>query len=293
VNDNQIIDTSAMTITAGTFNMNSKNETIASLTGAGAITNMGTLTLAGTASTTYSGNAGGTGSLVKASTSTGTTTLSGSNSYSGGTTLNGGTLLVNNTSGSGTGTGAVTVVGGTLGGTGSISGPVTIQNGATFSPGASIETIGTGALFFQAGSTLAYELQTNAPLVSGADMIDSTGGLDIAAGVTLALYDLGAGFQPAGTKYTIIAYDGAWNGGTFTGYGDDTPFFALGKQWKVNYNDTTPGANFVSESLDNAAFVTLTVVPEASSVIAMGLTGFCAAAAVYMRKRFGLKLFEI
>jgi hypothetical protein len=79
--------------------------------------------------------------------------------------------------------------------------------------------------------------------------------------------------------------DGAWNGGTFFGVGDDTPFFALGKQWKVNYNDTTPGANFASEALDNAAFVTLTVVPEASLVIPMGLTRFCAVAPVYLRKR--------
>ncbi len=49
-------------------------------------------------------------------------TLTGANMYSGGTTVSGGTLRVNNASGSGTGTGAVNVTGGTLGGTGTISG---------------------------------------------------------------------------------------------------------------------------------------------------------------------------
>ncbi len=39
----------------------------------------------------------------------GTLTLTGTNIYTRGTTVNGGTLLVNNTSGSGTGTGSVTV----------------------------------------------------------------------------------------------------------------------------------------------------------------------------------------
>ena len=39
----------------------------------------------------------------------GTLTLTGTNIYTGGTTVNGGTLLVNNTAGSGTGSGAVTV----------------------------------------------------------------------------------------------------------------------------------------------------------------------------------------
>ena len=51
--------------------------------------------------------------------------------------MNGGTLLVNNTSGSGTGTGAVGVTGSgtTLGGTGIISGSVTVAAGANIAPG--------------------------------------------------------------------------------------------------------------------------------------------------------------
>ena len=67
---------------------------------------------------------------------TGNWTLTGANTYSGGTVVDAGTLTVNNVSGSGTGSGAVTVnTGATLAGTGSISGATTINSGATNAPG--------------------------------------------------------------------------------------------------------------------------------------------------------------
>ena len=73
------------------------------------------------------GNAGIGVSIVNS----GTVILTGSNSYSGGTAVNAGTLLVNNTSSSGTGSGAVTVAANaTLGGTGAIGGNVTFAGGA-------------------------------------------------------------------------------------------------------------------------------------------------------------------
>jgi len=71
----------------------------------------------------------------------GSTTLSGANTYSGKTTVRCGALLVANTAGSGTGSGAVAVKArGTLGGTGAISGHVTVDAGGRLSPG-----IGGGA----------------------------------------------------------------------------------------------------------------------------------------------------
>jgi len=84
--------------------------------------------------------------LTKAGT--GTLILSGANTLSGPTNVSAGTLLLKNTSGSGTGTGAVTVASGaTVGGSGSVTGSVNIQVGGHLAPGNnSIGTLSTGAL---------------------------------------------------------------------------------------------------------------------------------------------------
>ena len=67
-----------------------------------------------------------------------TVTLTTANTYKGGTAVTSGTLLVDNTSGSGTGTGAVTInSGGTLGGSGTISGATTLNGGGDLFPSAS------------------------------------------------------------------------------------------------------------------------------------------------------------
>ena len=72
----------------------------------------------------------------------GAMSLSGANTFAGGVNVNAGTLLVNNTTGSGTGTGAVNVSSGaTLGGTGTIGGATTIAGGATLATGASVGTL--------------------------------------------------------------------------------------------------------------------------------------------------------
>ena len=64
----------------------------------------------------------------------GTLVLTGENTYDGGTTITEGRLLVNNSSGSGTGSGPVTVNAGTLGGTGAIAGAVTVNSAPTSLP---------------------------------------------------------------------------------------------------------------------------------------------------------------
>jgi fibronectin-binding autotransporter adhesin len=80
-------------------------------------------------------------------TNSSTWTLSGANTYTGKTTVGGGTLLVNNSSGSGTGAGNLAVnSGGTLGGTGTISGTVTVSSGGTLRAGTGVGNLGTLAL---------------------------------------------------------------------------------------------------------------------------------------------------
>lgn len=101
-------------------------------------TSIGTLVLNNsTGSTSYAGeiktsfkvNAGNLMSVTK--NGAGTQILTGNNNtYNGATLVNNGALLINNTSGSGTGTSTITVNnGGTFGGTGAATGAVTVNNG--------------------------------------------------------------------------------------------------------------------------------------------------------------------
>ena len=112
----------------GTLNLNNNNQS-AALAGSGGVTlGSATLTINNTASDTFSGVISGSGSVIKSGA--GTEILSGANIYTGGTTVSVGKLLVNNTTGSGTGTNTVSVTGGILGGTGTIGGATTISAGA-------------------------------------------------------------------------------------------------------------------------------------------------------------------
>ena len=194
-------------------------------------------------------------------------TLTAASTYSGGTTLSAGTLLANNSTDSATGTGAVTVNGGTLGGTGSISGAVTINTTGVLSPGASIESLATGALTLNTGSTFAYELNTAA---TTGDLLDVNGNLDLNGTVTLDLAHIGTVNALAlGTKFTLISYFGSWTSGDiFNGYADDSDFTMFGNEWRIDYNDTSAG------SVNGGAFtnaVTLTVVPEPGAALLGGL----------------------
>ena len=111
------------------------------------------------------GNAGNNLSLVKTGSGTFTLSKTNGNTYANGTTINGGTLLVNNITGSGTGTGDVAVnSGGTLGGTGSIAGNVAVNTGGALAPGASIGTLTlSGTLTLDALSTNTFEVDGSAP----------------------------------------------------------------------------------------------------------------------------------
>lgn len=155
----------------GTLNLNNNNQS-AALAGSGSVSlGSATLTINNTASDTFSGTISGTGSIIKSGA--GTEILSGANTYTGGTTVSVGKLLVNNTSGSGTGTNTVSVTGGILGGTGIIGGATTISSGAIHTAGDAVtlanvsgagtigkETFSTGITYNQ-GSIFEWNLTGN------------------------------------------------------------------------------------------------------------------------------------
>ncbi|HSI11004.1 MAG TPA: autotransporter-associated beta strand repeat-containing protein, partial [Chthoniobacter sp.] len=138
---------------------------IADLNGGGGVIKLGTATLTTGSDgrfTIFSGQIQNGGKLVKVGS--GGLKLTGANTYTGGTAVNGGILLASNTTGSGTGTGAVTVNStGTLGGSGTIAGAVTLNSGGIIAPGAGTPgvagtTLHATSMMWNAGGTLSLQL---------------------------------------------------------------------------------------------------------------------------------------
>jgi len=216
------------------------------------------------------GGAGG-GSLTK--NGAGTLTLSGANTYTGGTTLNAGILLVNNTTGSGTGSGAVHVNAGTLGGTGTIAGPVTIGtgsgHGASLSPGPSLSA---GTLTIQSTLTLnadaTYQFELNRHTRTADEVIAD--GVTI-NGAQFSLTDLHGGALTPGTVFTLIDNTAAsLIAGVFSNLPDDSMFRARGNIFEVSYeggngNDLTLTATRPNRSVPDGGvtwvLLALSVMP--------------------------------
>jgi autotransporter-associated beta strand protein len=158
----------------------------------------GTLSLnCGAGAVTYSGKFTGSGWGLRLDGS-GTLTLSGANDYTGTTTVTQGTLAVNNTSGSGTGSGAVTVrPTATLAGAGNISGSVSIEAGGFVAPGnAGIGTLTVGS----AALAGIYQCQLGA---STADQVAISGALSVNPGAAITITTLAI---PVAASYIIASY---------------------------------------------------------------------------------------
>ena len=134
--------------------------------------------------------------------------LTNANTYSGGTEVSGGTLLVNNPTGSGTGSGGVLVdSGATLGGSGIVGGAVTGAAGAALLPGDSA-VVGTLTLqntLTLNGNTLFFDLPS-----SGANDVIALSGAGAAGVLTLTgtntvKLNLLNGTLPAGV-YTLMTF---------------------------------------------------------------------------------------
>jgi autotransporter-associated beta strand protein len=198
-------------------------------------------------STTFSGMiqdggvAGGTGgSLTKIGS--GKLVLSHRNTYTGGTIIERGKLMVNNTSDSGTGTGAVQVADGKLGGKGIIAGPVTVGagngSGAVLAPGYLHGTNRPGTLTIQSLLTFngdgIYQMELNSSRAM-ADEIAALG-VVINAGAQFSFADIGNSTLPIGTVFTIINNTSATPiAGAFSNLPDGSTFTSNGNAYQVSY----------------------------------------------------------
>ena len=179
------LGTGALVVSGGTLNLGAFGQTVSSLSlSGGTITGSGTL-VSSSSYQVQSGainvTLGGAGSLTK--TTSGTVTLGAANLYSGGTFINGGILVVNNTSGSGTGGGNVSInSGGTLAGSGSIGGTVTNRFGGTISAGWNIGQLNSGPQIWLGGSTDLWEIRDAASTAGiGWDLLNISGTLNVLA----------------------------------------------------------------------------------------------------------------
>jgi len=191
-------------------------------------------------STTFSGLiSGGRGGLSKIGT--GRLILSNANTYTGSTVVSEGKLAVTNRTGSATGTGSVTVNGGTLGGRGVIAGAVTIGTGS-----------GTGAALAPAlGGHKQNTLTMNGSVTLLADATytatfrfnDANQRADrlIADGVAIngAMFELQGptqGALPVGTIFTVIDNTAATAiAGTFSNLPDGGTITVGNDTFQANY----------------------------------------------------------
>src|SRR5262249_6572756 len=121
----------------------------------------------------------GSGGLTKLSSSE--LALETANDYTGNTLVAGGVLKANNSIGSATGPGSVTVSAGAyLQGNGSVAGPVNLSG--TIAAGNSIGTLSTGPLTLNGGASAIVEIgDATGAAGTGFDQINVNGGIDVQA----------------------------------------------------------------------------------------------------------------
>lgn len=220
--------------------------------------------------TTFANGFSSSGSITK--TGEGTMALNNASTYTGGTTINAGTLRVNNTTGSGVGTGDLVINGGTLSGSGLVGQASDASNvtfgdsGGTIAPGTSpgILTVNGGVDFTTAG-TATFEVELDG-LVLGTQydqlvVNTATGGGTInLANATLSVL---LGFAPAiNSVFTIIDNNTASAvTGNFSGLLDNNTFVVNTTTFRIDYDGGILGGG---------QDVVLTVVPEPGTLVLAG-----------------------
>jgi autotransporter-associated beta strand protein len=188
----------------------------------GNVTNNGTLVLDSTGGWALGNLVQGTGGLVVVGS--GTLIVSANNTYSGGTIVSNGMLQVGNSSGSGTGAGAVAVMaGGAVSGTGVIGGSLTINSGGVLSSGNL-----SGPLTVAGGLTVNSGGILNAQAGASTNCLAVGGNLNLSGTINVT----NAPGLPDGV-YPIITYGGS------LAYAATLGSAPPGRRYAINTN--TPG----------------------------------------------------
>ena len=189
-------------------------------------------------STVFSGVISDSGAFTKLGE--GMLELSSANTYTGVTTLDAGGLVINNTTGSGTGTGALQVNGGILAGSGIIAGAVTVGTGsgagAFLTPGMGASTATTltlqSAVTFKADATYTCRLNTKK---TKADQLIANG-VTIESGAQFAFKVTGDAQLRTGKTAIVISNTSANPiSGTFANLPDGSTFTAGPNTFQVSY----------------------------------------------------------
>jgi len=217
------------------------------------------------------------GGLVK--TGAGKLEVTGSNTYSGDTWVQGGSLLVNNTSGSGTGTGNVRLAASTtLGGHGSISG--TVGGAGTIAPGNSPGILTVGSINASEGLSFLFEMTAVNPnygnaAASGNDVLRITSSTPFITALT-SLNTITVDFSLMSLNIGDVIYGGIFATTDFSASIDEDRFTYTGLTGGLDAKVSVvqQSADFGS-GLENGYITRFEIIPEPTSaaLIGLGLSG--------------------
>jgi autotransporter-associated beta strand protein len=187
-------------------------------------------------STHFDGLISGDGSINKIGQ--GTLVLTQDNTYTGGTTVKRGVLLVNNVTGSATGSGEVQVEGGTLGGKGIIGGLVTVGTGAAqqavLAPGTNRLGVLTTQQTLAFGANGVYNWNVDTQSATGDGV--AANGVTISATAVFNIFPRRNASIPPGALFTVIDNTAATPmAGTFSNLPDGGTITVGNNTYQANY----------------------------------------------------------